>query len=308
MTGPALTAAVCTRNRGRAVLRTIRSLLANDFEDFELLIVDQSTDDAFAQALEPLRTDARLRYIRTSTVGIGTARNMAVEAAKADIIAFTDDDCVVPADWLAVIHRLFVQHPEVGMVYCAVKPAPYDSAAGFVPTYERPGVHIVKTARAKARARGIGAGMGVRRSAALAVGNFDRSLGSTFPRIVGEEGDLALRLVLAGHYVLETDETAVVHDGFRTWEQGRELTRRNFLGIGMVYAKPLRCGDLRAMPVVLYEGLVIALLSPLAEVLRGRRPRGLRAFVYFWRGFLRGLRQPVDCRTLNFKESETDVA
>lgn len=295
-----VTVAVCTRNRGDRITPTMSSLLANDVEGLEVLVVDQSTDDETAQALSPFLGDPRVRYVRTDTVGIGPSRHLAVELAGAEYVLMTDDDCVVPDDWVAEMLAAFHDHPDVAMVYCNVIAADHDRERGFVPAYERSGEHVLRTMRDKCRGRGIGAGMAVRRSAALAVGNFDRSLGSLFPKIVGEEGDLTLRLLLAGEPVLETDRTFVEHDGFRTWEQGRDLTRRNFIGIGLVYGKPLRCGHYRAALVTLYEGVVVALLEPLRPILRGRPPRGLRAFPFFWVGFVRGFRHPVDRDTVTY--------
>jgi GT2 family glycosyltransferase len=300
-TKPAATVAVCTRNRGSRIVPTIESILGSDLPArFEVLVVDQSTDDRTAEALEPFLHDTRVRLVRTDTIGIGTSRHLAVDLARSEYVAFTDDDCVVPASWLRTLVEAFDAHADVAMIYCNVIPADHDRSSGFVPSYERQGDHVLRTMRDKCRGRGIGAGMAVRRSAAIAVGNFDRSLGSVFPAIVGEEGDLTLRLLLRGHAVLETDRTWVIHDGFRTWEQGKDLTRRNFIGIGLVYCKPLRCGEHRAAVVTLYEGVVIALLQPLSAILRGKPPRGLKAFGYFWLGFFRGFRHPIDRSTMNY--------
>lgn len=295
-----VTVAVCTRNRGDRIVETVASVLDSDLDTFELLVVDQSAGDETEIALRPFDSDSRFRYLRSSSVGIGMSRHLAVEMASGEYVAFTDDDCTVPPDWLSTVVRSLDEHPDVGMLFCTVRPAPFDPNLGFVPIYERAGVHLVRTAFGKCRARGIGAGMAVRRNAAIAVGSFDQALGSRFPGVVGEEGDLALRLILAGYPVLETDRTHVIHDGFRTWQQGKDLTRRNFVGIGLVCAKPVKCGRISALSVVLYEGVWTARLRPLSGLFRGRRPH-IRGFFHFWRGFVTGLRTPVDRRTVNFR-------
>jgi glycosyltransferase involved in cell wall biosynthesis len=297
---PGVTVAVCTRNRGADVLTTLRSILANDVSDMELVVIDQSTDAVTETAVRSEVDDPRVRYIRTTTVGIGVSRRLAVESARSELVLFTDDDCTVPPDWVRQMVSAFDEHRDAAMVFCSVRPAPHDPTTGFVPAYERPGDHRISTMRDKCRGRGIGAGMAVRRTPTLAVGSFDAALGSLFPTIGDEEGDLAVRLVLNGHVVLETDRTFVVHAGFRTWEQGRDLTRRDFTGIGLVSVKPVRCGHPRAVLLVFYEGVVVALLQPLKELLRLRPPRGLRGFLYFWIGFARGLRTPIDCATISY--------
>ncbi len=294
-----VTVAVCTRNRGDRIATTVQSILANDVTDLELLVVDQSDGDETKVAVERCGPDARIRYVPTDTLGIGVSRALAVELASNELVLFTDDDCEVPGDWIEQMRSAFEVDPRIAMVFCNVAPAPHDPSLGFVPTYERPGERLVTNAFGKCRARGIGAGMAVRRSATLKIGSFDPAFGSRFPGVVGEEGDVALRLVLNGYAVFETDRTAVIHDGFRTWAQGRDLTRRNLPGIGLAYGKPVRCGHPTALAVVVWEGIVIALLQPLAAVLRMRRPR-LRGFVGFWTGFAKGFRHPVDRATMNY--------
>lgn len=295
---------VCTRNRGERIAPTLRSILANSYTDFELLVVDQSEDDATLDALAPFADDPRVRYERLDSVGIGASRAAAIEIARADVVVSTDDDCVVPSDWIDVMRRVFDRSDQIGMVYCNVVAADHDPEQGFVPTYERDANKLITSPLGKCRARGIGAGMAMRRSAVLSVGNFDPALGSAFPKVVGEEGDVALKLLLAGYDVFETVDTEVVHDGFRSWTDGAELARRNYLGIGLVCAKPVRCGRWAAVPVALYEGMVLTLLVPLLDLARLRRPR-LRPFVYFWTGFARGMRHPVDPTSLNFVVDET---
>jgi GT2 family glycosyltransferase len=296
----AVTVAVCTRDRGRGIADTLASILGSATElEYELLVVDQSTGAETAEVVREL-AGPRTRLVRTSTRGIGPSRDLAVREAAGRYVLFTDDDCRVPADWIDVMHDAVDRDPTIGMAFCNVVAGPHDPETGFVPTYVRRGEVVARTTRAKNRARGIGAGMAVRRAAALEVGGFDRALGTTFPRVGNEEGDLALRMILNGWAVLETDRVAVVHDGFRTWDQGRDLTARNFTGIGLVYAKPVRAGRWSALSVVLYEGVWASLVRPLLDGLRGRRPR-LRGCWYFWRGFVSSFGHPIDRTTLCYE-------
>jgi GT2 family glycosyltransferase len=148
-------------------------------------------------------------------------------------------------------------------------------------------------------ARGIGAGMAVRRSAILEIGGFDEMLGpgARFPAC--DEWDVAVRAILEGYYVLETDRVAIVHHGFRSWSEGRELARRDWLGIGAAYAKPLRAGRLAAAGLPFAE-LRLAVGIVLSSVMRGR-PRGVTGVASFLTGLAQGLATPVDRRTLVFR-------
>jgi GT2 family glycosyltransferase len=295
------TVVVCTRNRGSRAADAIESILCNQTgDDLEVLLVDQSTNAETANAVKVFESDARFRYLPSPEVGTGRGRNMGLRAARGKYVLYTDDDCRVPDSWIARMVACFEENPRVAVVFCNVQAAPFDEQAGFVPTYIRDDDALVTSVWQKCSARGIGAGMAVRRQAALEIGGFDACLGPGTQFPANEEGDLALRALLKGWWVYETARTHVVHDGFRTWSQGKELTRRNWTGIGAAYAKPLRCGHWGAGVIVAYEGVVVALLTPARRLLRLQRPQGLRSFVFFWEGFARGWCAPIDRDSIKF--------
>lgn len=296
-----ISAVVCTRDRGDRIASTLETILAGDAANFEVVVVDQSDSDDTEAAVRRFADDPRLRYHRSDERGLGRARNTGLDLASGAIVAFTDDDVTVPADWLRTMHAVFDDHPQVGVAFCNVTAAPHDPDAGFVPTYERTGSVEITTVRGKCRARGIGAGLAVRAAALADIGGFDALLGAGGRFSSCEDGDVALRGLLAGWHVYETDQVTVVHDGFRTWAEGRELTRRDWYGIGAAYAKPIAARRFGAIVVVAYEGVWRAIVQPWQPVLSGQRPQGLKRGAYFWKGFVAGLRTPVDRQTLLFE-------
>jgi len=302
----AITAVVCTRNRGALVRGAARSILANGHPAFRLVVIDQSANDESAAALADLRSDPRLVYVRSNTVGLSRARNISLRMVDTDVVAFTDDDCEVPGDWLASLQAVLSEHPKVAVAFCSVLAGPHDESAGFVPAYVCEGTRILRTLADKCTARGIGAGVAVRRRALLELQGFDEELGpgARFPAC--EDGDIAVRALLAGFEVCETDRTFVVHHGFRKWSEGRALTRRDWTGIGAAYAKPFRAGHWGFAPVPLYELLVKAIWPPFDDVLHLRRPRGLARPLHFVRGFSKGLRAPFDRDHLVFRSAGVD--
>jgi hypothetical protein len=112
---------------------------------------------------------------------------------------------------------------------------------------------------------------------------------------------MAVRMLIKGWWVYETSKVAVIHDGFRTWEEGKQLSKRNSVGIGAAYSKPIKAGYWQFMPTILFEGIFNVLLRPLANVLKLKRPHGLRRFVFFWYGFFLGLKVPIDSQKLVFE-------
>ena len=78
-------------NRADIVGDTIRSVQAQDWQDFEIVVVDDGSRDNPAPVIEAIG-DHRVRYIRQDNAGGGAARNRGIEAARGRHIAFLDSD------------------------------------------------------------------------------------------------------------------------------------------------------------------------------------------------------------------------
>jgi glycosyltransferase involved in cell wall biosynthesis len=291
---PNISAVICTRNRGDSVVIAVRSILANTHPSFELIVIDQSDTRETELAVAEFQADPRFYYISTNTSGLGRSRNIGLQVARAEIVAFTDDDCSVPSNWLSAIEAIFTQHLRVTVIFSNVEAGPHDHTAGFIPAYKRRESKIIRNFWDKCEARGIGAGMAVRREQILHIGGFDEMLGAGSFFLSCEDADIAIRAIAMGQWVYEAAEIAVIHYGFRTWREGRALAQRDWLGIGASYIKPLRAGHWGMLIVVLYELFVPCLLEPLKPLLILRPPRGLGRMFAFLRGFFGGMRQPID--------------
>lgn len=278
-----VTVCVGTRNRGASVQATLQSVLEQRHPDFDIVIVDQSAAADTAEAVHTLVTsDTRVTYLRSTTSGAAAARNVAIAHARGPIIAFTDDDCDVPADWLVCLSRAFATDPQVGLIFGEVRAAPHDSSSGFIPTYGVPATKRIRSPWLKWREGGIGANMAFRRGVLLAVGGFDELLGPGAPFPNGEDGDITYRVLKAGYHVLNTPDAYVVHRGFRTWREGRRLMRRTGYAVGAAYMKHLRLRDAAIIPTLVIEGWRTISWR---RLLRFSRHSGLGRF---W-GYVRGL-------------------
>jgi glycosyltransferase involved in cell wall biosynthesis len=115
---PRVSVAISTWNRAHLVGRAIRSALAQTFEDFELLIVDDGSSDATPEVLAGVN-DARLRRIRHErNYGISRTRNTALGLARGEWMAFLDDDNEWTPDYLERQLALAASRPGAGVVYC----------------------------------------------------------------------------------------------------------------------------------------------------------------------------------------------
>jgi len=113
-----ITAVIPTRNRPADLRRAVASIRNQRRLPDELLIVDQSPDDASRSAIEadlgdsPLR--ARLSYVHDSGIrGLVPAKAEAVRRARGDLVCFLEDDVVLESDYLLQIERGFMDWPEM---------------------------------------------------------------------------------------------------------------------------------------------------------------------------------------------------
>jgi glycosyltransferase involved in cell wall biosynthesis len=111
---------VPARNVERYVRRTLESVVSQTHKALEIIVVDDgSTDETAAIVMQMAQQEPRIRLIRTQRTGVSAARNLAINAARGDLIATLDADDVWHPEKLA--RQLAVMRnsgPNVGLVYC----------------------------------------------------------------------------------------------------------------------------------------------------------------------------------------------
>jgi len=301
-----VTVVVCTRNRASDLPLAVHSVLASGHVQFELLVIDQSTDGASNKFLASI-TDPRLRVIKTETVGLSVARNIGLEAASTDLILMTDDDCVVSTTWIDDMCGLLLADHKVAALFGVVDGADCDESKGFVPEGLISSDRTFTSACQYDCRSGIGASLAFRRAAAEQVGGFDTQLGAGAPLKSAEELDFALRLLLAGHHVAHTTLPGVVHHGFRTFDEGRDLVRGYMLGTAAAHAKLMRLGHLSVV-CSFARAMQGSFVPPVLSALRTRRaPPILGRFTSTARGLWIGFRTPTDPSNNRFLPAASEI-
>jgi glycosyltransferase involved in cell wall biosynthesis len=292
---PQVTVVVATRNRGGRVAEALRSILANSYASFSIRVVDQSDDDRTRASLAPFLPHGRVRYHHTATVGVSIARNLGISLASSELVAITDDDCLVPADWLGQMVQALTRDERIAIVFGSVVPVVHDTTAGFVPGYQRDEPFLARSLAEKHDVEGLSACMGLRRSAWQRLGGFDPLLGVGGRFRAGAEGDLTLRALREGYYVYETPLVNVRHVGYRDGREARATIRRCWFGTGAMYARNLKVDPLPVLSILMRMGRRYVFGQSRYARSLGARPHRFLQWVSFVRGFAAGLLTPL-CR------------
>jgi glycosyltransferase involved in cell wall biosynthesis len=163
---------------------------------WELVVVDNGCSDETSKHLEKFAQNFRgyLTVVRESKPGLGRARNAGWRAARASIVAFTDDDCYPASDYLLRIQSAFTDS-SIGFVGGRVllhdeADAPITIKTVMEDQYAEPGDFIP--------AGWIhGANMAFRREALVRIAGFDELLGAGTP-FPCEDVDAMLRALASG--------------------------------------------------------------------------------------------------------------
>jgi len=289
---PPVTVVISTRNRGIIPAKTIKTILQNDYPHFELIVIDQSEDDVTEDSVRPLLTNHRIRYIRTATQGLSTGLNLGITESQTEFIAIIDDDCEASTRWLRNLVSALLIDQRIGVVFGNVTPGSHDGTKGFIPAYIRKRPLLVRNLSEKHRVEGMGACMGLRRAVWQDLRGFDEMLGPGAPFRAANDIDFSIRTLTAGYFVYETPSVTVIHQGFRTWEQGRELIHNYLYGLGAMHVKHLKCGHWSLLYYFFHLVGRWAFKHPAIDF--GHLPPRLLRLAAFARGFLAGALNPVD--------------
>jgi glycosyltransferase involved in cell wall biosynthesis len=117
---PEVSVVIPTYNRANLIGRAIKSVLKQNLQNFEIIIVDDASTDNTAEVIQEF-VDARIRYIPLEkNCGGGHARNQGIKAARAEFIAFLDsDDEWMPEKLELQVARLVASNDSnATVVYC----------------------------------------------------------------------------------------------------------------------------------------------------------------------------------------------
>lgn len=219
---------VATVGRTDAFGRFLVSLRDQTYGDFDLIVVDQNSDDRLTPILATYESAFRILHLRSESRGASRARNLGLQRISGEAVAFPDDDCLYPPDTLAAAARLLADHPEWdGLTGRSVDEGGRTSMGRFG---ERPG----GLDKISAWARGIEYTIFLR-AACVEETRFDEELGvgAGTPWGAGEGTDLLLQLLERGACLHYDPDVVVVHPWRTPPYDERAMRRAYSYGCGM---------------------------------------------------------------------------
>ena len=288
---PALTIAVCTKDRPKRLARCLRSLQrlappdgADAVPSLDVLVVDNAPSDG--QTRELVASLPHARYVCEPRPGLDFARNRATEAATGELLAFLDDDVVVDGGWLAGLAEAWAENPDAAAFTGLVLPYElatdaqilFEQRGGFRRGFDKIRYHGPRRAGnplypGGAGIFGAGANMAFRRAALQELGGFDEALDTGPPLPGGGDLDIFYRVVRAGYPLVYEPRFLVFHEHRRDLE----ALRRQYYSWGQGFmafvvkshqADPLQRAKLRRLVGWWFGDQ----LRQLHRSLRGRHP------------------------------------
>ncbi len=104
-------------NKGAYVHKTLESLLAQSYQHFEVVLVDDGSTDDSAEVVRSFQDD-RIRLIQQENQGVSAARNRGFEAARHEMIALIDADDYWDQEFLSCVDQLVDKYPD-NSLFCA---------------------------------------------------------------------------------------------------------------------------------------------------------------------------------------------
>lgn len=302
-----------TCNRQDLVTGTLRSLQENTIQDFKVWVVDQSDDARTAAAVATMaKQDPRIIYLHCSPTGVNIARNIGITAGNSPIVALTDDDCTVAADWLASLLADYETYPQCDSIFGRIEPVAVSETAVSPQAFKEiarmqqilpmaakdsPQYHLFGEDRFNL-GFGHGANMSFRRSAFTKYGLFDEFLGAGAPLRSWPERDIGYRILAAGGKILYSPNVYVYHTHWRTWPSVKNTFKNYGFGTGAAIGKYIRTGD-KASLKLLGEWIVqMGIRQVLSGILKWQSWQktyvGLLQFVYPWIGLWQSRQYDID--------------
>ena len=185
---PMVSVVICAYDAERTMRRCLESLTKLTYPNCEVIIVDDGSRDSTAEIAMDY---PQFRLIRQPNKGLSAARNAGLHAARGEIIAYTDSDCVVDPHWLTLMMRAMSEGRFDGCGGPNYAPHEEGRIQGSVAASPGAPCHVLASENVAEHIAGCN--MIFSKSALLEVGGFDPQFTSA-----GDDVDICWRMLDAG--------------------------------------------------------------------------------------------------------------
>ncbi len=198
---PRISVVVCTRNGGATLRQCLESLVALNYPDFEVLVIDDGSKDATAEIVKGFE---RAGYHHQEHSGLSAARNLGAQLATGEILAYTDDDCMVHANWLLHLSHAFMEENVVAAGGPNIPPPPRNRIERVVAAAPGAPAHVLLDDTEAEHLPGCN--LAIRKNALEGIGGFRAEF-----KTAGDDVDVCWRLREAGGRLLFVPGAMVWH-------------------------------------------------------------------------------------------------
>lgn len=200
-----------TYNREKCVIDLINCLFRQDYDDFEIIVIDQS-EVLSKEKFDLINcSNSKLKYYKINERGRSLAKNYGINLSNGDIVIFCDDDIIIPENFISTHVSIFEHDKNIGAASCRLiedgqptvpikKPLmttfygrlinkPYSTLSGYVTSLN-------------------GGNMSFRRDVLFSVGFFEEYFAGTS---MVEEPDIAYRILKSGYKLFFCADITVFH-------------------------------------------------------------------------------------------------
>lgn len=245
-----ISVAISTLDRPDALGGCLDALLAGEVLPAEVIIVDQSQNDATRLIVAQRQmSTVPIIYVHQQRRGLSASRNAAIVRASCPIIAVTDDDCVPDSGWIATIERTFASTTALHALTGRVLPLGPETPSTFAVATRTSTLRTEYSGKALPWLIGGGNNFAVKRDWFSCIGGCDERLGVGSPGKAAEDLDLFYRHLKAGARIRYEPDALVYHQ--RQSKAQRLASRWSYgYGIGAFCSIWLRRGDLYALRIL----------------------------------------------------------
>lgn len=258
-----VSAIICTHNRDEYLGAAIDSLLAQDYADYEIIVVDNASSDNTRSVVEARLPHGRLHYIYEPSLGLSVARNTGANIATGSILAYLDDDAEASSGWLSALVKVYEQDDQVAIAggrvtliwpsNCTAPSWLSSNMAGNLGAYDL-GNEVVYITQPGLTPRGLN--YSIRADFLKQIGGFDPHLGRVGKNLLSNEELYTTETALnMGYKVVYSPAAVVAHNVTasrlapiwfinRSWWQGISECYREQLA-GKSVAEQFRSGSER---------------------------------------------------------------